>query len=337
MSDFILARVSQTLANEHSLETLVRQLLEMLELVTRMESTYLTRIDFDAQRQHIMYAHNSSEMQIPEGFSVPWNDSLCKRALDDRCIFSNDVAERWRSCLAAQDLGIATFFSIPVRLTDGSLFGTLCATSRARQPYNIEGEQVMNLFANLISHYVEKETLVQQLRAANVALEMHSYTDELTGLPNRRSLFKHLAAQFSQAREQQRSVLLIFIDLDDFKAINDRFGHPCGDSFLIQIGERLAARVRSGDIVGRLGGDGFLIVGPGPDSADQQEYIAALRQALAGIYFLGEHRINYPGASFGVIEADPWQIDVELALRAADEAMYQDKQSRRQGRFFHID
>lgn len=337
MSDFILARVSQTHANEHSLETLVRQLLEMLELVTRMESTYLTRIDFDAQRQHIMYAHNSSEMQIPEGFSVPWNDSLCKRALDDRCIFSNDVAERWRSCLAAQDLGIATFFSIPVRLTDGSLFGTLCATSRARQPYNIEGEQVMNLFANLISHYVEKETLVQQLRAANVALEMHSYTDELTGLPNRRSLFKHLAAQFSQAREQQRSVLLIFIDLDDFKAINDRFGHPCGDSFLIQIGERLAARVRSSDIVGRLGGDEFLIVGPGPDSADQQEYIAALRQALAGIYFLGEHRINYPGASFGVIEADPWQIDVELALRAADEAMYQDKQSRRQGRFFHID
>ncbi len=337
MSDFILARVSQTLANEHSLETLVRQLLEMLELVTRMESTYLTRIDFDAQRQHIMYAHNSSEMQIPEGFSVPWNDSLCKRALDDRCIFSNDVAERWRSCLAAQDLGIATFFSIPVRLTDGSLFGTLCATSRARQPYNIEGEQVMNLFANLISHYVEKETLVQQLRAANVALEMHSYTDELTGLPNRRSLFKHLAAQFSQAREQQRSVLLIFIDLDDFKAINDRFGHPCGDSFLFQIGERLAARMRSGDIVGRLGGDEFLIVGTGPDSADQQEYIAALRQALAGIYFLGEHRINYPGASFGVIEADPWQIDVELALRAADEAMYQDKQSRRQGRFFHID
>ncbi|HDX8747878.1 TPA: sensor domain-containing diguanylate cyclase [Klebsiella michiganensis] len=337
MSDFILARVSQTLANEHSLETLVRQLLEMLELVTRMESTYLTRIDFDAQRQHIMYAHNSSEMQIPEGFSVPWNDSLCKRALDDRCIFSNDVAERWRSCLAAQDLGIATFFSIPVRLTDGSLFGTLCATSRARQPYNIEGEQVMNLFANLISHYVEKETLVQQLRAANVALEMHSYTDELTGLPNRRSLFKHLAAQFSQAREQQRSVLLIFIDLDDFKAINDRFGHPCGDSFLIQIGERLAARVRSSDIVGRLGGDEFLIVGPGTDSADQQEYIAALRQALAGIYFLGEHRINYPGASFGVIEAAPWQIDVELALRAADEAMYQDKQSRRQGRFFHID
>ncbi|HEY4467641.1 MAG TPA: sensor domain-containing diguanylate cyclase [Klebsiella sp.] len=337
MSDFILARVSQTLATEHSLETLVRQLLEMLELVTRMESTYLTRIDFEAQRQLIMYAHNSSEMQIPEGFSVPWSDSLCKRALDDHCLFSNDVAERWGSCIAAQNLGIATFFSIPVRLTDGSLFGTLCATSRERQPYNLEGEQVMNLFAKLISHYVEKETLVQQLRAANVALEMHSYTDELTGLPNRRSLFKHLNAQFLQAREQQRSVLLIFIDLDGFKAINDRFGHPCGDMFLIQVGERLNARVRNGNIVGRLGGDEFLIVGHGTELADQQAYIAALRNELMGTYFLGEQRINYPGASFGIIEADPQQLDVEQALRAADDAMYQDKKSRRQETFFHID
>ena len=108
MSDFILARVSQTLAAEQSLETLVRQLLEMLEAVTRMESTYLTRIDTNAQRQQIMFAHNSSEMQIPEGFSVPWNESLCKRALEDQCTFSNDVAHRWHSCIAAQELGIAS-------------------------------------------------------------------------------------------------------------------------------------------------------------------------------------------------------------------------------------
>lgn len=113
MSDFLLARVSQTLANEHTLETLVRQLLEMLELVTRMESTYLTRIDFEAQRQQIMYAHNSSEMQIPEGFSVPWNDSLCKRALDDRCIFSNDVAERWRFVYRRPGFGYRNLFQHP--------------------------------------------------------------------------------------------------------------------------------------------------------------------------------------------------------------------------------
>lgn len=337
MSDFILARVSQTLAAEQSLETLVRQLLEMLEAVTRMESTYLTRIDTNAQRQQIMFAHNSSEMQIPEGFSVPWDESLCKRALEDQCTFSNDVANRWHSCIAAQELGIATFLSIPVRLADGSLFGTLCATSRQQQPYNLEGEQVMGLFAKLISHYVEKDTLVQQLQAANVALELHSSTDELTQLPNRRALFKQLALRFASARAQQQQVSLIFIDLDGFKAINDRFGHPCGDSFLVQVGKRLTAVARREDIVGRLGGDEFLIVGSAKQPAAQQAYVTSLRQALCGVYFLGEQRIDYEGASFGVVTCDPQSIDVEAALRAADEAMYQDKKSRRQENFIHID
>ncbi len=86
----------------------MRQLLEMLEAVTRMESTYLTRIDINAQRQQIMFAHNSSEMQIPEGFSVQ-DESLCKRALEDQCTFSNDVARRWHSCIAARSWGSPPF------------------------------------------------------------------------------------------------------------------------------------------------------------------------------------------------------------------------------------
>lgn len=67
MSDMILARVSQSLATEQSVESLVRQLLEMLEVVTEMESTYLTKVDLDARLQHILYARNSKQMQIPEG------------------------------------------------------------------------------------------------------------------------------------------------------------------------------------------------------------------------------------------------------------------------------
>lgn len=72
MSDIILARVSETLATEQSLEGLVRQLLEMLEIVTDMESTYLTKVDIEARLQHILYARNSKQMTIPEGLSVPW-------------------------------------------------------------------------------------------------------------------------------------------------------------------------------------------------------------------------------------------------------------------------
>ena len=66
MSDQIIARVSQSLAKEQSLESLVRQLLEMLEMVTDMESTYLTKVDVEARLQHIMFARNSQKMYIPE-------------------------------------------------------------------------------------------------------------------------------------------------------------------------------------------------------------------------------------------------------------------------------
>ena len=95
MSDFLIERISSALEAEHTLEGLVRQLLEMLELVTNMESTYLTRIEPGGVSQHILFARNTQRMQIPEGLSVPWGDTLCKRALDEGRRFTSDVAGIW--------------------------------------------------------------------------------------------------------------------------------------------------------------------------------------------------------------------------------------------------
>ncbi|MOA24362.1 putative diguanylate cyclase YeaP [compost metagenome] len=71
-------------------------------------------------------------MQIPEGLSVPWEDTLCRRALEESQTFSNDVDLRWGDSDAARALQIQTYLSTPVRLTDGALYGTLCAASSER-------------------------------------------------------------------------------------------------------------------------------------------------------------------------------------------------------------
>jgi diguanylate cyclase len=328
MSDIILARVSQTLATEQSLESLVRQLLEMLELVTHMESTYLTKIDSATRLQHIVYARNSSDMQIPEGFSLPWDDALCKRAVDEQHFFSNDVDTRWQDCEAAQSLGINTFFTTPVHLTDGSLYGTLCASSRDRHSYNINSEHVLQLFASLIARYIEKESLVMQLREANAALIAHSYTDALTGLANRRAVYEHLDALFEQSRRNHSRVLIAFIDLDDFKEINDIHGHQAGDAFLIQVGQRLASVMRGEDIVGRLGGDEFLVACEITSSGQKLPFIEQLRRQIQGHYHIGGHSLHYPGASIGAIDVSPHEMDAESAIQAADAAMYLDKKAR---------
>ncbi|WP_342321005.1 sensor domain-containing diguanylate cyclase [Kosakonia sp. BYX6] len=338
MSDFILTRVSETLSKEQSLESLVRQLLEMLEMVTDMESTYLTKISDDARLQHIVYSRNSKQLDIPEGFSVPWGDSLCKRALDDGCLFNDDVANHWSECEAAQALGITTYLSTPVHLADGSLYGTLCAASNEKKSLSVRGEQVLHLFAGLIAQSIEKEHLVNQLREANAALIAHSYTDVLTGLPNRRAIFENLSTLFSLARHLEIHVIIAFIDLDNFKGINDQLGHEAGDQFLIEVGKRLAKDRGKDDIFGRLGGDEFLIACPGgPLVQPQGIHLVSLKKSLdkrlTGEYQLGEQHIDYPGASVGVIEINPELYDADGALRAADEVMYRVKKNKEKKTF----
>ncbi|EES6019346.1 diguanylate cyclase DgcP [Escherichia coli] len=315
MSDQIIARVSQSLAKEQSLESLVRQLLEMLEMVTDMESTYLTKVDVEARLQHIMFARNSQKMHIPENFTVSWDYSLCKRAIDENCFFSDEVPDRWGDCIAARNLGITTFLSTPIHLPDGSFYGTLCAASSEKRQWSERAEQVLQLFAGLIAQYIQKEALVEQLREANAALIAQSYTDSLTGLPNRRAIFENLTTLFSLARHLNHKIMIAFIDLDNFKLINDRFGH------------------NSGEVIGRLGGDEFLVVSLNNENADISSLRERIQQQIRGEYHLGDVDLYYPGASLGIVEVDPETTDADSALHAADIAMYQEKKHKQKTPF----
>lgn len=327
-----LARMSGAMLAASNVEELTRPLLELLELVTGLESTYLTRVDGDAGVQTILYSRNSRTMQIPEGLSVPWDDTLCKRALDEGRNFTDDVASCWGDCNAAQALGIRTYASVPVYVDDNALYGTLCAASSDSRPMTPQGRQVLSLFSTLISKQLQREQLLDRLRQSNAALEAESTTDALTGLPNRRFAMAELRRLFALARRTRQQVLLAFIDLDGFKAINDTHGHEAGDRFLIAVGQRLTAGLRKGDVLGRLGGDEFIIIGlSAPGEAAEDAAYRRLAPLLRGRYDLESCSLDYPGASFGVIQVDPDSTTPEDALREADARMYADKKARRAG------
>nr|WP_249415356.1 GGDEF domain-containing protein [Enterobacter roggenkampii] len=146
----------------------------------------------------------------------------------------------------------------------------------------------------------------------------------------------------ASARHLKRNAIIAFIDLDDFKLINDRYGHEAGDQFLIEVGKRLTEEKQQDDIIGRLGGDEFLVASlsqPHQDGDNAQLTLLKTRLSacIAGEYWLGSVHIIYPGASFGVIEVDPAATDPDSALRAADVAMYQDKKGKSKSRFLTID
>jgi diguanylate cyclase (GGDEF)-like protein len=157
-----------------------------------------------------------------------------------------------------------------------------------------------------------------------------AYHDALTGLPNRRMLERELDIALTRALRQRRSVALLFVDLDDFKPINDELGHSAGDDALRQTAERLVSAVRNEDLVVRLGGDEFVIVitdieGPPRERAYAvAEHIgAALDCPLA----LGQES-RLVSASIGISLFPDDAPDLGRLLDVADAAMYRSKRRR---------
>ncbi|WP_431259306.1 GGDEF domain-containing protein [Roseateles chitinivorans] len=344
--DALLARLTSTVPVARNLEQLTRPLLDMLGTVTGLESTYLTTIDLRAGEQHVLLARNAGTMTIPEGLTVAWSDTLCKRALDAGRMATSDVASCWGDSDAARQLGIQTYVSAPVRDDGGELLGTLCAASAERRSISPEAQSLLRLFSTLVSQFLQRERLVADLRAANEQLATYALTDALTGLPNRRALFDELQRELQRAARDGTCVLLGCIDLDGFKSVNDQLGHHRGDLFLREIAQRLSLELRGSDMLARVGGDEFVVVGPGVtlaglprsrgplverDEPAQAARTLEQRAALASVgrFDLDGHALQYAGASVGVVALDPAGLSVEQALHLADQRMYEVKRARR--------
>ena len=152
-----------------------------------------------------------------------------------------------------------------------------------------------------------------------------AFHDELTGLPNRRLLKDHFDQAVAHAIRQHDQVLLLFLDLDKFKGINDRFGHLAADRVLKQVAIRLTSCIRSSDTACRFGGDEFVLLLP--DIAGRQQAIAATDKITAqlAVPYVIDLVPVYITASIGtsVYPVDGHEYD-EL-LRVADGNMYQQK------------
>ncbi|MCF8199303.1 MAG: PAS domain S-box protein [Sulfuritalea sp.] len=192
--------------------------------------------------------------------------------------------------------------------------------------------KVLNYVATFTDITVQKENeeRIQQL----------AFSDPLTGLPNRRLLLDRLQhALASRARDRQYGALF-FIDLDDFKDLNDTLGHDMGDMLLQLVAQRLKDCVRESDTIARIGGDEFVVIleelSASVVEAGNQAEVAGTKilSALNEVYRLGEH-LHHSTPSIGITLFDDSQSSVDELLKQADLAMYQAKDAGRNAlRFF---
>jgi diguanylate cyclase (GGDEF)-like protein len=169
--------------------------------------------------------------------------------------------------------------------------------------------------------YHDVSDLVRQAQA----LEGIAVTDPLTGLYNRRHFLAAAEEAWNRLQRYQRPMSLMIIDVDHFKAVNDRFGHEAGDQALMQIAKLLASETRAADVLARFGGEEFVVLLPETDA----DAASVLANRLCGTVAqapiqLGNATIHL-SVSIGVAEATLSMASVTALLRAADSALYQAK------------
>lgn len=180
-----------------------------------------------------------------------------------------------------------------------------------------------------ISHFLAVKEDITVRKKYEEQLLHQAHFDQLTELPNRLLAFDRLAQALSQARRSNKLVALMFVDLDNFKNINDTLGHAVGDKLLINVAERLRDSVRTTDTIARLGGDEFLVILFDLPTAVGCEVVSyKILKAFAQPFLLEGHEL-FITASIGVALYPSDGEDPHVLLRNADAALYRAKEQGR--------
>lgn len=180
-----------------------------------------------------------------------------------------------------------------------------------------------------ITHYVGVQHDISEHKAYEAQLAHHASHDALTGLANRALFEDRLDHDFALARRHGYRLAVLFIDLDDFKPINDSLGHAVGDKVLKELAQRMQSAMRAGDTVARLGGDEFVVIVPDIDQDMQvAQLVERLLPLIARPYRIDGHELYLTG-SVGVAISDEDTLEPRQLIQQADMAMYQAKQQGR--------
>ncbi|KAF0866824.1 diguanylate cyclase [Pseudomonas sp. LD120] len=306
----------QTLRELNVLDTLPEERFDRVtRLARRLFNVPIALISLvDSDRQWFKSAVGLEASQTPRDMS------FCGHAiLDDQILMVRDAErdERFQdNPLVTGEPRIRFYAGCPLSVPNGSRLGTLCLIDT--QPRDLDDEE--RALLRDLARMAEQELAAVQMASM----------DEMTLLSNRRG-FEALARHALKAcKRLHKPVTLLFFDLDDFKQINDSYGHAEGDGALKTFADALRIAFRESDVIGRLGGDEFVALLTGADSLETSAVMARLREVL-------DERNASPNRGYdicfsvGQIEYDPKRhAGIEALLADADKAMYLHKQAGKQ-------
>jgi diguanylate cyclase (GGDEF)-like protein len=243
-------------------------------------------------------------------------------------IVMNDVAAEYDAYVSSTEevpsKHAASMVYLPLRVR-GRLVGLLTVQSYKRFAYSDKNVEALRALAAFVAIAMDNSLILDQVRQANEQIKHMAHHDNLTELPNRRLLSEFLADYLPLAKRKSESFAVLYIDLDQFKPINDDFGHGTGDDVLREVAGRLKATLRESDTVARVGGDEFVAVIRDVRSVESVEKTVGkvLAAVSEPIDVDGEKRSV--SASIGISRFPDDGMTTDDLIRHADEAMYRAK------------
>ena len=263
--------------------------------------------------------------QAVEGVPIgPLTGCCGTAAFTGKPVVARDIAtdENWVGIAhLALDHGLVACWSSPIHSSDGRVLGTFAFYYRQPAEPTALQRRLVDACVHLCSLALEREESRKRIRRL-------AFYDDLTGLPNRSLLHVDADRAIATAGQEQRSLAVLFLDVDRFKQINDSLGHSAGDLLLKTIADRLREEANVGDIVGRLSGDEFVVVLTDYQADALNERIQSIQRRVAAAVML-EDTLVHPSASIGVSVFPRDGHDMETLLHRADMAMYQAKHDGR--------
>lgn len=268
--------------------------------------------------------------KVIDGITIGIGIGSCgTAAFTGETVIVSDIASHpyWQPYLALADIAkVKACWSQPVKNAQGKVLGTFAIYHHQPAEPSTELLEKIKTYGNLAELAISRSISNDQIRRL-------AFYDSLTGLANRRLLEEHMLQAMASSKRSQKYCGLMFIDLDNFKPVNDLYGHKVGDALLAEVARRLQASVRSADTVARFGGDEFIVLlrEIDTDTRRSQQHIqlvaSKIVQELARPYPLSDQSMHQCACSIGLV-LFLGDKDSDELLRQADTAMYQAKNQR---------
>lgn len=339
-----LAVVSRKINEGLLLEDVLNQVYESFFSLIPYHRIGFALLDNGKQVVRAHWARSEADaIKLPKGYTGELSGSSLEQVVRSRrprilgdlvaYLEENPQSDSTRRIVAE---GMRSSLTCPL-LIKGQPVGFMFFSSMEPQAYSEEHQDLFLQIADQLALTLERSRLYEELlrltedlQTAKEALEREASRDSLTDLWNRRSILDLLRREMARSDREGRSISAVMIDVDHFKQINDSIGHLAGDEILREVARRLGATLRSSDVLGRIGGEEFLIILYPSDAKTASDVMERARHACAAAPVSIDSGAYQVTVSLGAAVAENLDdVDLSSLLKAADKALYRAKNNGR--------